>query len=105
MSTRGAVVVLTLITAVVHLFVGWPPQGIDALLFLNGLGYLVLLAAWWRTPAFLSRHLVRWVYMLYTAVTIVGYFAVWGLGGLTDAVGMFTKVVEVLLILALWREG
>ncbi len=101
---RGFIVLLTLITAIIHLFVGLPvfPLGLDTLLFLNGLGYLALLFLWTRTPGFLSKGLVRGVFIAYTAVTVVGYFAMWGVEGLYDPLGVFTKVVEVALIVALW---
>ncbi len=97
---RGLIVLFTLITAIIHLFVGLPvfPLGLDTLLFLNGLGYLVLLGLWSRPPASLSKGLIRGVFIAYTAITVIGYFAMWGADGLRDPLGMFTKVVEVLLI-------
>ena len=101
---QGLIVLLTLVTAIIHLFVGLPvlPLGLDTLLFLNGLGYLVLLYLWTRPPAFLGKGVVRWVFILYTAVTVIGYFVTWGVDGFLDPLGMFTKLVEIVLIILLW---
>lgn len=101
---EGLIVLMTLITAIIHLFVGLPvlPLGLDTLLFLNGVGYLVLLYLWKRPPAFLGKGVVRGVFILYTAVTVIGYFAMWGVDGLLDPLGMFTKLVEIVLIFLLW---
>lgn len=104
---RTAIIVLTLITAMVHLILlninfvrvsGAP----DLLFTLNGLGYLVLLGALFIDSPFLVE-MRRWVYLVfmgYTFVTIAAYLAVGG--GLGDPVGVFTKIVEVLLVIALW---
>lgn len=40
--------------------------------------------------------------MGYTAVTIIAYFLM--NGDLTSTVGMLTKVIEVTLLVLLWRE-
>ncbi len=105
-NVRSWVILFTLITAFIHILIGFPgiPFGLDTLLLLNGIGYLVLLWLWLNPPAALSRGLVTWVFMAYTAVTIIAYFAVWGADGLRSPVGMLTKVDEALLIAALFKS-
>ena len=93
------IIVATLITAAIHLTLG------DLLLVLNGLGYLVILALYllpqfsaWRGPT-------RWLFLLYIAVTIAGYFVVHRDGHWqADGLGLLTKVVEVILALLLLFE-
>ena len=69
---RVAIVLLTLVTAVIHIALGRP------LFILNGLGYIALLAAYLLPqPLFARRRaLIRWAFIAYTVVTIVMYFVV-----------------------------
>ncbi len=96
------IIVTTVITAVIHLFLGQP------LFILNGLGYLGLLAAYFLPVPFLQQHhrLIRWVFAAYTLVTIVLYF-VFHPGGVwqEDGLGVATKLVEVILLLLLIFDG
>jgi bacteriorhodopsin len=112
-ALRTSIIVLTLITALIHLILlnlgfirttGRP----DLLFTLNGLGYLGLLGVFLINPVFLARQrrLFHYVFMAFTAVTIVAFLAMGGtgFGGRPfNPLGWATKVVEVLLILALWR--
>ncbi len=110
-TLRAAIAILTLVTVVIH-FALVPPMaqalGVGATVpfILNGVGYLVLLAAWWLRPAFLAgRHqLVTYAFMAFTAVTIVAYFAVNQGASFSNPIGLVDKVVEVLLIAALWMD-
>lgn len=98
----AGIVATALITAVIHLSFSRP------LLQLNGLGYLVLLAAFFLPWPPLQRYhsLLRWVFAGYTLVTIAGYFILHPNGSWqTDRVGMFTKLVEVILLLLLIYDG
>jgi hypothetical protein len=100
-STRLIIALLTLYTAAVHLVV-LNLDGLHPLFVLNGLGYLGLLAAlWFRIPAGMDR-LVHYAFMAYTAVTIGAWFVMDGNFG--SILGVSTKAVEVLLILALWMD-
>lgn len=102
---RGAIVVLTLITAIIHLVL-LNMNGLQPAFVANGLGFLALLAALLLKPAFLAGR-ERWVhyaYMAFTAVTIVAYFVVNQGESFNNPVGLFTKAVEVLLIIALWQH-
>lgn len=107
MGTRGlALIGLTLLTAGVHLGVGLGLLDHEAepLLTVNGVGYLVLLALWMRTPAWLRPGWLRALFLVYTLATLVGYFALDGLEALEDPLGMFTKGLEIGLFLLLLGE-
>ena len=103
-STLRAVILVTgLITALVHLVLLSVQFGEPILLFiLNGLGYLVLLAAFWTRLSFLAdrRGLVDYAFMAYAAVT----FLAWIPDGSRDVTAYLTKVNEVILIAALWAH-
>ena len=94
-----AIIVATLITAVIHMALG------DFILFLNGSGYLVLLALY-LLPWFSAwQGRVRWLFLLYIGITIVGYFIVHRDGQWQeDGLGLMTKVVEVILVLLILFE-
>jgi hypothetical protein len=96
------------ITALVHLI--WlnitflQEYGSPDLLFtLNGLGYLGLLAIFLTKPDFLADQweFFHYIFMAYAAVTILAFFL---LGSFSDIVGWFTKVDELVLIVALWMN-
>jgi len=107
LSSRMTIIVLTLITATFHLILGIRDFGemLGNLFVLNSLGYLGLLYATFWTPAFLKGQasLVRWAFMAFVAITIVMYFVFNGLN-LEDFVGLFVKLVEVLLLIGLWQS-
>jgi hypothetical protein len=106
-TLRWLIGILTLITAAIHLGLAFVLEGGMQILFiLNGIGYLVLLWALLRPPAFLAGYntLVHYAFMLFTLVTIVGYFVVNGFA-LFDpghVIDLVDKVVEVLLLIALF---
>ena len=100
-TMQWLIIALTLVTATVHLLMP------DMILKLNGIGYLGLLAAYFLVLPIVSslqRDWIRWAFIAYAAVTIVAYFVRWGAGGLTEPVGIATKVVEVILIVLLLRD-
>jgi hypothetical protein len=100
-STRYAIIVLTLFTAVVHGVVLNMQMGhIDPLFTLNGLGYLGLLGALlFKFPPG-RETLVYYAFMAYTLVTIIAWVAI----GERNTLGYATKAVEVLLIIFLWID-
>lgn len=95
-----AIIGLTVITATIHMLSG----ANDNLLFLNGLGYMLLLTGLYFVPLgthSTPRKLIYAAFILYTLVTIGLYFVEhpWGMpGGEVDMLGWLTKIVEVLLI-------
>lgn len=97
-----AIIILTLITAIVHIALG------DPLFILNGLGYLALLAAYllpWSL--FVKRHgLIRWLFIAYTLLTIILYFVFHADGSWQqDGLGMVTKLAEVILLLLIFIDS
>jgi hypothetical protein len=110
-TLRWIIAILTIITALVHLFLGvsgiigpGPGMGVLSYLFvLNGLGYLGLLVALLVRgfPFFSTRPaLTHWLFILYTAVTFVLYFV---FNGFTfGPAAIVAKLAELLLIIALF---
>lgn len=106
-----AVIGLTVLTATLHMLSG----AREYLLYLNGVGYLVLLTLLYFAPLGPLELYRRWLYgilAVYTVITIAGYFVVHpGIlqGDFFDALGLVTKAVEVALLIALgidyWRGG
>ncbi len=104
-SSQIALIVLTIITAFIHFERALQDPDIRILFILNGLGYFALLAAFYM-PMFQNRHkLVRWTFVIYTAVTILLYF-VWVAmsGDWTIPLGPIAKVVEAAMIYIILRE-
>lgn len=103
-SLKTSVVILTLITALIHLVILnisiFQFEGsIDLLFTLNGIGFLVLLAAFLGKIPFISGQ-DKWIhysFIGFTLVTILAFFVL-GSGGI---LGYFTKAVEGLLVIAL----
>jgi hypothetical protein len=96
---RIGVILLTVGTATIHLYLGL--QGFP-LFVLNGLGYLGLLAALILPIPRISEYriLVRWVLVGYTALTIF----LWILVGARNAIGYTDKAIEVCLVALLLIE-
>ncbi len=108
-TLRIAITILTVLTAGIHLLLVFAAAGqgdmTTVVMFsLNGLGYLALLAALLLNLPMLAgrERLVHYAFIAYTAVTIVGYFAVNGAGSFSNPIGLFDKLVEILLVAALW---
>jgi hypothetical protein len=102
--------VLALATGLIHLVLlnvlmmraGYP---ISIPFTLNGLGYLGLLAAYFLPlPLPIIKDnpkLLRWIFMGYTAITILAWFV---MGDKGDLLGIITKLIEVGLIACLWVD-
>lgn len=106
-TLRTSIIILGLITALVHLVIlnlgylrdtGRP----DLLFTLNGLGYLSLLVALFGRIPFLTnqRTLVHIAFIAFAAVTVLA----WVFVGVKSPLGYGTKVVEILLIIALYQH-
>jgi hypothetical protein len=98
-AIRIGAVVLTLITAIVHLSLLFP----DPVFILNGLGYLTLLAALYLPIPRLVPHrrLVRLTLIGYAMLTILAWVAI----GERTLLGYSTTADEVALIVLLVIEG
>ena len=106
-SLRILMIVLTLITAVIHLFLGVRNIGdgfFGFLFILNGLGFLSILYLVLRPfSIFVGREaLLHYDLMAFSAVTILAWLVV--NGDFTDFFGVGTKVVELLLIVVTWMH-
>ncbi|HKH39645.1 MAG TPA: hypothetical protein VKA82_21030 [Rubrobacter sp.] len=97
---RVGVIVLTVGTALIHLYLGL--QGFP-LFALNGLGYLTLLAALILPIPRISdyRNLTRWILLGYTALTIF----LWIVVGARTVIGYTDKIIEMVLIALLVLEA
>jgi len=97
---RIGLIVLTVGTALIHLYLGL--QGFP-LFILNGLGYLTLLAALTLPIPRISeyRNLTRWVLVGYAALTIF----LWILVGARNSIGYTDKIIELALIALLVLEA
>ena len=100
-TLRYGILVLGLVTGVIHAVI-LNLQSLDWLMLLNGLGFFVLTWAIFANLGFLAgqRKLIYYLFMLYTLVTIAGFFVLnqppYG------PLAIIAKVDEVLLIIALW---
>src|SRR5689334_22419664 len=103
---RILILVLGVATALVHLwlFYGGLSRGRPNYLFLvNGVGFLVLVGAFWLTQTSTEqvRRLVHYLFMVFAAGSIIAWIVVNG-GRFFLALSIFDKAIEALLILALW---
>ncbi len=107
-SLQVAIIVLAMITAVVHFFIGITNLSVPvlAILFiLNSAGFTVLLAGLFtRLVPILSsnRALAHYTMMAFAAVTILAYVYVSGIlsGEPSNPIAIATLMDEILLILA-----
>jgi len=98
-------IILTVITALIHFERAIQDPEIRILFILNGLGYFVLMAAFYM-PMFQNYHkLIRWTFIIYTAITILLYFVWVAMSGeWTIPLGPIAKVIEAAMILIILRE-
>lgn len=101
-SVQIGVILTAVATAVIHLILAIPDTNI--LFYLNGLGYLGLLAGLYFLPQMAGqRSLIRWVLIGYTAVTFVLYF-VFNWPDVWNVMGILDKAIELVLIILLWLD-
>jgi hypothetical protein len=97
----------TLLTAFLHLFL-FTKMGPDPIV-LNGLGYLVLLGAYFLPIPFLQerRKLIWWVLVGYTILTIILWVILGDknfVAGTSSAIGYYAKAAEIFLLAFLWAD-
>jgi len=125
-----AIIILVAITAFIHLqrgigmsaggFGGGPPGGrpggppggfnilqalpipLPILFLLNGIGYLVLVTALYLPPLYRYRRIVRWLLIIFAAVTFLLYFLVNGFR--LNPISIIAKSAEIALIILLLIE-
>lgn len=106
-NLRIAIIVLTLATALIHLYLNIRIGHFDPPFTANAVGYLALLGVFLAQPPFLAgrERLFHYAYMGFAAVTILAWFFIaWLPGGRSDVLAYITKAIEVLLIIALWQH-
>jgi hypothetical protein len=106
---RNLIILLTLITAAIHVYFFTTGTGLLFTMFLlNGLGYLGLLGLLYlplNLPESIHR-LVRPVFIGYTALTIVLYIIISASSGIWSVpLAPIAKLDELILIWQLWAEG
>jgi hypothetical protein len=79
------------------------PIPLPFLFLLNWIGYLVLVSALYLPQLRPYQPIVRWLLIIFAAVTVIMYFAINGFR--PNPLGIFAKVVEVALIVLLLIEG
>ena len=102
-SRQWIILALVIFTAVIHFF-------LPGILFVfNGLGYLGLIILYFVKFKFLPipRKLIRWLFIGYTAITIAAYviMQIQSGGIYVSPIGIFTKIVEIILIYLLVQEN
>ena len=108
-TLRTAILILTLATSLIHFALNVTMGRFDPVFTANALGYLALGAAFIFPFSFLKgrEKLVHIVFMVYTTITILAWVAL-GEKNIATTQGMLgyaDKLVEVLLLLALYRHG
>src|SRR5215211_7616614 len=96
-----------LATALLHLSL-FSQLGLDPI-FLNGFGYLALLAAYFLPiPFFQQRHkLIWWALFGYTLLTIILWIILGDkqfVPGTSSAIGYYAKAAEIILLAFLWAD-
>ncbi len=106
--------VLIALTGVIHLLIGISQlvqkgfSFLDFSLLLNGIGFLGLLLAIYFgfLPGTFGERIreMKWLLLVYTLITIIAYFAVWGMDGFTSPVGLLTKAIEVGIVILVFMD-
>lgn len=103
------IALFALATAGIHLFLGAnqitnPPAGAPAAIgwafILNGIGYIVLLVLYLMRRG-TNRSMLRWIFIAFTALTIILYFIIGGSTAFSNTLGLITKAIEAILIILL----
>lgn len=90
-----AIILLTLATAVIHIVLAIP-EGLK-MFYLNGLGYLTLLTAFFLPQLKDQRNIIRWALIVYAGITIIAWIFI----GERSQVGIIDKTIEIILIVVL----
>ncbi len=102
------IILTALVTAGAHLFLAsHPDEDLRVWFFLNGLGYLALLVAFFLPQLAKFHNTIRWAFIGYTLLTIVLWFFLGSPkdGWPWDPFDTTIKVVEVALVTLLFFEG
>lgn len=99
------IAILTIATALIHFRLAFFFPTPDPIFLLNGIGYLGLLALLYLPLGGFVRFrpIIRLVFIAYTALTVILYFAMVGFG--FNLIGYIDKAIEILLIVLLAAEA
>ena len=117
LNSNTRIVTLTILTGLIHLMIGIRSYSenrefLDLTLILNGAQYLFFATLFTLSfikgrENFLTKN-KRFFYLQYigfTIVTIISYFAVWGVAdGLVFVPGVITKLIEIALVYSLYSQ-
>jgi hypothetical protein len=92
------IIALTIATALIHIYLAIPMTLV--MFYLNGLGYLALVAALYLPQFSAYRRQIRWALMAFTAVTILGWVVI----GERTPIAFVDKAIEIALLVLLWLE-
>lgn len=100
------IVLLTLATALIHIFLGVSSWGTNttmgAMFVLDGIGYIVIVSLlYFSGRVGRGRSTMRWILIAYTLLTIILYFVFNGSDAFGSTLGLITKGIEALLIVLL----
>lgn len=115
-NSNTAIVTLTSLTGLIHLFIGiveysGTGEFLDLMLLLNGISYFSFVIIF--TLGFIMDKLnfikerPKFFYIQYmglTIVTIISYFVVWGSESFDEPIGPITKLIEVVLVYFLYDK-
>jgi len=108
-TLRTVILILAAATSLIHLALNFTLGHFDVAFTANGLGYLALAAAFVYPFRFLKgrEKLVQVVFMGFTAVTILAWLVMGekNIATLQGMLGYSDKLIEILLIAALFRHG
>jgi hypothetical protein len=101
------IIILTLITAIAHLYLGFKTdEELHTWFLLNGLGYLGLLVAFFLPQLAQYHSLIRWALLGYTLLTIILWFFLGGVShGELDPFDVTVKMVEAALVILLFIDS
>lgn len=102
-NLRLGILILGLATAFIHLSLNL--GGLQLIMLLNGVGYLVLTGLTYLEPAQVRpyRTLLHYGFMAYAVATIAAYFFTYPTPP-WNVLGLVTKGIELVLIVFLWMH-
>jgi hypothetical protein len=101
------IILLAIATAAIHFSRAAADPEIRTLFILNGMGYLALAVLYLAPVPTLARQrsLIRWIFIIYAAITII-FYLIWGgmSGEWVLPLGPLDKLIELVLIALLWMD-
>jgi len=102
-SLQIGIIGLAAATAIIHIVLAI--QLNLNMFYMNGAGYIVLTIAYFLPQLKKYQNIIRWVFIAFTALTLVGYFVVNRGNSFTNPIGLIDKAIEAALIVLLYLDG